>query len=635
MKKIVFGVFVFFVLSLLETGIVAAATNNNGNNPCFLIIQACSNGFPNLSQDTIDIGIDIGADGTYDYWLSKDKSFNTEETKDEITPENWRNIVIRLDQYAGKKAKINIIDRSADYYIVVNSIRLNNADGKMVSNPVPNGFFNNTPDLQGWTILEGSLKANQLIVTDSNGSNTPSGTKFFSTLITGNQDKTAIESDAFDLAPISSFVYGQFAGPASAKFDNPSVWSGENGTYVYIDMGTTTQDPNGKYDDGVDIPLTGFLFDTTRTDSARNPLFGATINTSGFEGRKAQVVIVDIDHYMAIGADSIRMNYDNSVIRNGGFEEGFESGFPASIQITAKDDAQTPMPSPLSANPAGKIPGWTQKKIAMLDGKISTDANDSFTYFSWPGVHWSRSDRAWIGSGSLPDDDSQHPEIAGIELRSDVFVIQPIPKPSQNVFLYYNTLQTSSRINADGAEKSIKLEVDVNNNGKFGEPEDYTYQQANQGSAWSREQYTSCGINAWAYPEYRFYIKPEHQGKNARVYVTETIIGGWAWMGVDNFCAWDGSSAKLAFPNSDFENGDMTNWNEKITAGGITSWLGGTQEMVDAGKATHLVGDDHNTYIDGNFAASSAPDEVVAELWSNPFSLPKLTGSTVQQFMLY
>jgi hypothetical protein len=58
-----------------------AATNNHGNAPAFITIDLCSNGIgdssgsfgvPRLVPGEFDIGIDVGADGTIDRWLSQE-----------------------------------------------------------------------------------------------------------------------------------------------------------------------------------------------------------------------------------------------------------------------------------------------------------------------------------------------------------------------------------------------------------------------------------------------------------------------------------------------------------------------------------------------------------------------------------
>ena len=625
----------FCALVLSTPSVDWSATNNTGNNPAFLVVQVVSNGWLDQSQDTIDIGVDIGADGTYDYWLSEDISVcrESQTNRDEILPEGWMNLLILLDQYAGETAKIKIIDKSDQYYIAVNSIRLNNADGSVVSNPVPNGSFEDDPPLSGWTVLEGNLTAEQLIATDEEVWFTPNGTKFFSTLVQeAGGDTAVVESDAFVLTPLTSFVYGTFAGPASSHFDKPGAWESGNGILVYVDVGTETEDPDGQYTDGVDVPVKGILYDDSNL--SRISLQVSILNTSGLEGRRAQVVAVDNDPDAAVAMDCLRMNWDNSVIRNGGFEEGFEDGYPEGFEgfeIRALDE-----------HPGGSIPGWAQTKT-------TDDPYATWSLFGWPGAEWTRSGRVWLGTGSYVGDPSAVdapagyvPEFVGLEFRSDVFVIQPIPEPSGSVFMSFNSAQVSAKQNPDGQYKSVELEVDVDGNGEFGDAGDFTYAQANQGGGWNREQYSVGGIDEWQYPDYRFYIAPEHQGKSARIYVSDTMEGGWAWMGVDDFYFWDGSTADLAFPNSDFEMGDMTNWNEEIEQqASFTSWLAGNQEKYDEGLVTQMFLNDHISGIDGEYAADSAQqqggsgDDNIAFLWSDPFTIPSLQVTAVKDWPLF
>lgn len=610
-----------------------AATNNSGNNPAFLAVQMVSNGWNDQGRDTIDIGVDIGADGTYDYWMSEDASFVREGATDRpaITPEDWMNALIVLDQYAGQMAKIQIVDRSDQYYIAVNSIRLNNADGAVVENPVPNGWFEDSPALTGWTVLEGNLSAGELIEEDTGVELTPNSTHIFNTGETG-EGTAVIESDAFELTPVSSFIYGTFAGASSTFFDKPGAWGSENGVKVYVDVGTGSEDPDGEYTPGVDVPLTGMLYDDQNLN--RISLQAAILNTSGLEGRRAQVVVEDDDPGAAVSVDCVRMNWDNGVIPNGGFEEGFEDGYPEGFQGFEVRS--------FSAHPSGDLPGWTHTHPA-------DDEDMEFTFFGWPGAEWTRSGRVWVGSGSFAGDPaaSEDPlggfvDHVGLELRSSVFTIQPIPPASESVFMSFNSAQVSVKQNPNGEFKAVDLQVDVDGDGAFEGEGDFVYNQFNQGGGWNREQYAAGGIDEWQYPEYRFYIASEHQGLQGRIYVADNMTGGWAWLGVDDFYFWDGATADLAFPNSDFEMGDMTNWTEEIVQEPtLESWLSGTTEMFEAGEATHIALNDHISFIDGNFSADTANnqggtgDDNIAYLWSEPFTIPALQGTFVGNWSLY
>ena len=605
-----------------------SATNNNGNNPTFLVVQMISNGWAlhadqTAPDTTIDIGVDVGADGTYEYWMSEDPSIVRESRTnqdtifvDNLTSEaGWMNVIIALEEYAGETVKLRIVDKTPDAYIAVNSIRHNNADGLVVPNNVPNGWFDAEPNLNGWTIVEGDATADQLITVNTEFSLSSNTDKFYNTQINGDETIAVIESEPFVLSPVSSFVYGTFAGPVSAYFDKPGAWLTENGLMVYVDVGTETEDPDGEYTEGVDVPLKGVLFDDS--DEDRITLQANMLNTSGLEGRRAQVVAVDNDTFDGIGLDNIRMNYDTSVIRNGNFEEGFEDEFPEGF-IDDPSNARIPIRA-LSDHPSGGLPGWTQIK--------SADAVGDWTFFAWPGANFSREGRVWIASGSTPGDannDHGVRENTGIELRSDVFVIQPIPDPASSVFTSFDIGQTGYKAQPDGNVKDIQLQVDMNANGEFTDSSDYAYKVRSQGGGWNREQYANGGIDEWNYPPYRFYIQEEHQGKQARFFIIDQLTSQWAWLGVDDFYFWDGETAELAFPNSDFEMGDMTNWEEEITGAESygNTWLSGNQVAQDLGLHNSL--NDHIAYIDGNFSADSANsgDDPTGYLQSTTFMIP-------------
>ena len=603
-----------------------SATNNTGNNPTFLTVQMISNGWLMHGEQTapdtnIDIGVDVGADGTYEYWMSQDPSIVRESrtNQDEIFVDNttsqsgWMNVIIVLEDYAGQTVKLRIVDKTPDAYIAVNSIRLNNADGLVVQNGVPNGWFNDDANLNGWNIVEGDATADQLITVDEEFMLSSNSNKFFNTQIDGNATVAVIESEPFELIPISSFVYGAFAGPVSAAFDKPGAWLSENGLMVYVDVGTETQDPDGEYTDGVDVPLKGVLFDDS--DEDRITLQANMLNTSGLEGRRAQVVAVDNDEWDGIGLDSIRMNYDTSIIRNGNFEEGFEDGFPTGF-ISNPSNGRIPIKS-LTDHPSGGLPGWTQIKSAGSEG--------DWTFFAWPGANFSREGRAWVASGSSPGDANNDHGVrdnTGIELRSDVFVIQAIPDPASSLFTSFEIGQTAYKALPDGNLKDIQMQVDVNGNGDFADASDFAYKVRNQGGGWNREQYANGGIDEWNYPSYRFYIEDEHQGLQARYFVIDQITSEWAWLGVDDFYFWDGATAALTFPNSDFEMGDMTNWEEELTGGDHSTWLSGNAVAQELGFHNSL--NDHISYIDGDYSADSANsgDGPVGYLQSVPFTIP-------------
>jgi hypothetical protein len=67
------------------------------------------------------------------------------------------------------------------------------------------------------------------------------------------------------------------------------------------------------------------------------------------------------------------------------------------------------------------------------------------------------------------------------------------------------------------------------------------------------------------------------------------------------------------------------------------SWLAGTPDMVDAGRAGHVILNDVLSWVDGDFAADSAEtgDGNVGELWSNPFTIPTLQVTAVEDWSLF
>ncbi|MEW6235552.1 MAG: hypothetical protein AB1656_09215 [Candidatus Omnitrophota bacterium] len=626
----------FGLALLISIGCVCApawtATSNTGNNPAFLIMDIVSNTYANMSPNTLDVGVDIGADGTYDYWMSEDpfqvKIDNVKGTSSQVAPDAWRTVIVNLDRYAGQKAKIKIVDNSDKSFIAVNSIRLNFADGKMVENGVPNGFFEDAAALAHWTV-NGSLSAADLLKTDAGLNNTAYGTHFIQTTIAGT---ATLESEAFELTPISSFIYGVFGGPASSHFDKAGAYGdSDNGIMVYVDLGTASSDPNGKYVEGEDIPLYGFLF--RGPDDAME---SAIINTTGYEGRRAQFVVADLSEAKAVSFDAIRLNWDNQAIRNGGFEEGFETGVPDGFDGTNVRG--------LAEYPGGKVPGWTQNHITVA-GK-NFDAQSTFTFFGMPAGSYTKSGYVWVGSGSFDFGSSDAGTQAGIELRSDVFTIQSLPSADSSVFMSFNSGQASSRIEQFGVDSqdwtrsAVQLHVDMDGDGAFDGANDFIYSNQNQGISWAGE--LKGEVDVWHYPEYRFYIGGEQQGKQAYIYVEETMTGGWAWMAVDDFYFWNGTEAALAFPNSDFEMGDMTNWTEELLTNGFPSWLASNAPTGNpADPALHTALNNISSWVDGNWSADSAPNELGdgdnqrGRLWSHNFTIPSLKISNVGDWSVY
>ncbi len=604
-----------------------SATNNTGNNPTFLVVQMISNGWTaHLEQSEpatgIDIGVDVGADGTFEYWMSEDPSIVRENrtNQDEIFVDNlvsesgWMNVIIALEEYAGETVKLRIVDNTPDAYIAVNWIRHNNADGIIVPNSVPNGFFED--GLNGWTVLESSATEDQLI-NDHGGDSllASNSTAFFSTQIDGNATTAVIESEPFVAAPMTSFVYGAFAGPVSAAFDNDGAFLTENGLRVYVDVGTETEDPNGQYDEETDVPLKGIIFDDS--DPERITLQVSLLNTSGLEGRRAQVVLEDNDSFDGIGVDSVRHNYDTSIIRNGNFEEGFEDGYADGVNVNPGSSRNEVH----SFDDIGGVPGWTQ----------TTSGNGEWTLFGWPGANFSREGRVWVASGSTDGDannDVQVRENVGLTLISDVFTLRPIRDAASHVFTSFEIGQTPYKAQPDGRIKDVHMQVDIDGNGAFEDADDFAYKVRAQSGGWNREQYASGGIDEWGYPPYRFYIEPEHQGLQARYFVIDELDSQWAWIGVDDFYFWDGSTADLAFPNSDFEMGDMSGWEDTLNGGSFGTWLSGNEVAQDLGFHNSL--NDHIAFIDGDWSADSANsgDGPTGTLISEPFTLPTLEGGT-------
>ena len=616
---------ILFVLLAVCTIPTWTATNNSGNAPTFLWLDICTDGIgdaapadnpiPRMSPDTVDVGVDLNADGTVDRWLSGEKTeYLGRENALIIAPGNFRRFLIRLDSDAGKRAKIRIVDKSVEFYIAVKAIRLNYADGVIVPNLVPNGFFEEDPALNHWTLLEGSITdKTQLLQSDPNGDYIFYGSKFYSTDINGVQDTAVIESDAFTLEPPSSFVYGMVSGGGSELWNIAGTQGSDNASYVYLDIGTATQDPNGRYDAGVDVPLTGFYGGSAAgVRSQMHPVF---LNTSGQEGKRAQVVIVDDSFIYHVGADGWRMNWDTTLITNGGVEDIPEDWY-------GDESARE-----YNEHPSGGIPGWRVSTHTLPDG---SQPDGSVFYYDKASHDSQFSNRAYVGTGGFTTTDRLS---AGVELRSNVFAIAPIPDPRQSVFMQYAGGQGTNRIRAEG-RGAVELQVDVNGNGTFDDPEDYHYQEISQGMGWNLN---TSNLDLWQYPEYRFYIRPEHYGRQAVIYVEDTLTGGYGWMAVDDFYIWNGSAANLPFPNSDFEMGNYTNWHDEYLTGSLTDWLATSYAIAQTGTTTqNTIMNGRIGFPDGDYAADSAGgDGSQGTLTSEPFTIPTPVTTPVKEWSVY
>lgn len=619
-----------------------AATNNTANAPTFLRLDICTdaNGsegasdlvIPGMDPEGIDVGVDIDADGTVDRWLSQERlnyHGGGSYADDALSPSGWRTYLFPLDEHAGKQVKIRIVDKSTSEYIAVNAIRLNNADGVVVPNPVPNGEFEDATPLNGWTILEGATtNAADLIDT---GDAAPYGTKFFHSTGSGT---VVVESDAFALEPVTSFVRGQVNGSGSELWNHIGAES-----YVYLDIGTEAENPNGQYDAGVDVPLVGHNAEA-RNGDAREYLFSCFMNTSGLEGKRAQIVAVDNSVDDSITMAGWRMNWDLDVIRNGDFGEGFEGG---ELPEGWEDDG----PHLPSQHPSGGIPGWTVTKFGDVQ-----DAD--FAYFSGSIDSSHRSGRTYVGSGTWFEVDPATGEIwdaqgavegVGVELRSDVFVIQPIPDPSQHVFFQFASAQGSAKFDGPENRGYVALIIDVNGNGQFGElgddPDDYVYFMRAQGMGWAM---TVAKMDMWHYPEYRFYILPEHYGKQAQIYVEDSLTGSYGWLCVDDFFLWTGQEAVQPFENADFEMGisaDFTipNWTDDYWSGELeqAGWLGASPELVNENPDTlfNVAMNGRVGSLDGDYCGDSAGgDGSTGSLTSVAFTLPTLV-SRVSEWSIF
>ncbi|HOL95476.1 MAG TPA: hypothetical protein PLH79_14090 [bacterium] len=634
MKKLLF-VMIFILGGLLGAVGSWAFTNNTGNPPVFLCLDICTNALadpPVMGPEAIDVGVDLGADGTVDHWLSGELTeWLRRDAQSTVNWNGWRRYLIRLDAHAGKTAKVRIVDKSPNYYIAVKAIRLNYADGVVVSNQLQNGLFEDPVPLNHWTLLEGSVTdKTQLLGIDTDGSKLFYGNQFFTTLVNGNQDTAVVESEAFTLVAPTSFVYGMVGGGASEKWNRPDyattpnasglIYPPDNQSYVYLDIGTATDPPNGRYDEGVDVPVLGFSPISrggSATDNNMHPVF---LNTSGLEGRLAQVVAVDDSEVWYIQLDGWRMNWDPYYITNGGFED-----IPEELKVNSQAAVD------YTTLPGGVIPGWTVTKHNLPDGS-PPDADISVWLYGPMNANWA--DQAYIGTKSIDADDV----LRGVEIRSDPFVIQAIPDLRQNVFFQYNGCQGTNRKRGPDAYSTIELQVDMNGDGVFDGPEDYIYREMSQGMGWNLN---TSNLDLWHYPEYRHYIKPEHYGKTARIYIADYLPSNYAWLAVDDFYFWNGSEAVKPFPNSDFEmgraaDGSIPDWTD-IVISGFDDWLAATDEIVNGPNppTTNRIMGSRYGYVDGNFAADSGGDSGIGELISVAFPIPSLVQTPVSRWELY
>ncbi len=630
---------VLLILALMQT-VGGAATNNSGNAPCFLWIEVSSNGFGALPNNTesgdqwdpveLDIGIDIGADGTVDYWASQDPRLWLAEgnsngdgaslSGQDIDYNRWRRFVIPLDQYTGQMAKIRLVDQTNTAYLAVNAIRLNMADGNVVANGVPNGDFEDETPLNHWTLLSGTVEnAASLLKEDTQGDYLFYENRFFSTRVNGNQDTAVVESEAFLLQPVSSFVLGIVQGGGSEMWLKKEIWENDvltdNGTGVYIDIGTETQDPNGQFDLGTDIPLLGHFNDPD------NLMYTSFFNTSGLEGKRAQIAVVDQSYTHSVAVDGWRMNWDPEAIANGDFEE-IPDDWTDSAAILYSD------------HPAGAIPGWTVKQIAQQNG----DPGDATVYyFDRVPSNDHKSGYVWVGTGGTSQSDVAY---SGVELRSNSFAIEAIPTAETSVFVQFASAESATKIvsreTADAAAQrtAIQLCVDSNGNRVYFEDADSIYLMQCHALAWNRERINHSDM--WHYPEYRWYIRADDRGKNAVIRVEDSTTASYGWLAVDDFFVWNGEQASLAFPNSDFEMGDLTNWEEQDIQV-MRTWLSGSQKAKDEGRAVHRALNRTHMMVDGDFAADSADhstdggasgDGCLGRLVSQPFALPTLVTAT-------
>lgn len=574
MKKI-------FVVAALLFGMAStgwALSERTSNNPCFLWIDMISNGYGTadsnairerfISPETVDIGVDVGADGEVDAWLSDEVlEYFYRDNREDVQADWWRRFHLRLDSFAGPgvTARLVIVDRSPDYYLAINTIRLNYADGRVVPNNVPNGDFE-ADSLQGWTITEGSISdPAALVVRDETGEDLPYGFQYLSTKVNGNEDTVVLQSDEFALEPISSFVYLMASGGVSERFNRNEVSGSDQASYIYLDVGTETEPPNGQYDpEGDDIPYTGFLGgDAFQT--GEQAFHSGLINTSGLEGRQAQLVVVDDSEFYHIAIDGVRMNYDNNHIPNGGFEEGIpEAWYDFSTHLHTE-------------HPSGGIPGW--EVIAREIDGAPGDGEAFYNDGSASETH--KSGRTYVGTGGFSGAERF---LRGTEIRSSVFTIESIPDPADSVYLTFISAQGITEIGAD-ARASVELQIDVNENGSFEDAEDVILRADNQGLAWNAQNSSLDHVHT---PRYRIYVPEEYQGLPGRIFATDERTGGWDWMVVDDFYFVAGGEVMLPFENSDFENGDFTNWEfDNRNPSDLRDGLSGSQDLWIDGVALH------------------------------------------------
>jgi hypothetical protein len=617
-----------------------AATNNNGNPPAYLAVEICSNGIgdnvnnfatPRMQPDVFDIGLDVGADGTIDRWLSQEPAtWLGGGNSDDIKYSGWIKLhFFQVSEHVGKPMRLRIVDKSAQYYMAIKSVMVNGADGLVVTNAINNGSFEAAQPLSGWTVRETSVSnPARLVFKDTDATYITRGTNFLTTRTdpasTDSSETAVIESDTFVLPGMSSFIVANVSGGASEAFNRPAANDSDNASGVYLDLGTASQDPNGRYDEGVDIPVRAF-WPGAGTAPAND--FGTVLlNTSGLEGRRAQVVAFDDSTVWHVSLDAVRMNWDweETIIRNGGFDQGIptpESDASATLWFSETGNALT-----AANHPSGSIPGWKVKK--------SANASADVWFFDASARRDHMTGRTFVGTGGGDR------AATGVELRSDVFVITPIPSAESSVFVQFASAQGSDRIRYtdDGTDKAfsrIELIVDANRNGTFGDAGDFSYFQRNQSMALNQ---SNSGRDLWHFPEYRWYIRTEHRGLQA-VFRAEDNFGAfkssWGWMCLDDLFVWDGAKAALAFPNSDFEQGTLDNWTAQISAGnGFNSWLAGSQQALAAGRVTHSVMNNRSVRSDGDFAADTAAresgggDDGRGVLTSMAFSLPQIATTT-------
>ena len=313
-----------------------AATNNTGNAPVFIMVDLCSNGVgdqngafdvPRMAPDVLDVGLDVDADGSVDEWLSQQPAtWLGPGNSDQVSYAGWRRFYFfQLDQYAGRMATIRIVDKSPDYYLAINTIRVNGADGTVVRNAIRNGFFEADNPLEGWRVLETNFESQSaLVFDDRDGIYCSHGGRFLTTMPDPNGSvytgTAVLESDPFLLSQPTSFIYANLSGGASEFVNLPGANGTDNRCGVYIDLGTDSTDPNGKFDFGTDIPVEGFW----GGGGGVNDFGVIVVNTSGLEGRRAQVVAFDDSTLFHVALDAVRMNWDweESIIQNGGFDQG-------------------------------------------------------------------------------------------------------------------------------------------------------------------------------------------------------------------------------------------------------------------------------------------------------------------------